>query len=110
MLARRMEKFSVIRSMTHKNGSHNSTAMLTGFDNKLETFGAVVTKLKGADQAMPPYVHVGSTPGDGKTRGGQSTPRAFYFHAQQWSDHSPETAMTEPAGFPSSPTVPNVAM
>ena len=65
MLARRMEKFSVIRSMSHKNGSHNSTAMLTGFDNKLETFGAVVTKLKGADRAMPPYVHVGSTPGDG---------------------------------------------
>ena len=64
-LARRMEKFSVVRSMSHKNSSHNSTAMLTGFDNKLETFGAVVTKLKGADRAMPPYVHVGSTPGDG---------------------------------------------
>ena len=64
-LARRMEKFSVVRSMTHKNSSHNSTAMLTGFDNKLETFGAVVTKLKGADRAMPPYVHIGSTPGDG---------------------------------------------
>ena len=60
-----MEKFSVVRSMTHKNSSHNSTAMLTGFDNKLETFGAVVTKLKGADRAMPPYVHIGSTPGDG---------------------------------------------
>lgn len=65
MLARRMDKFSVIRSMSHKNGSHNSTAMLTGFDTRQETFGAVVTKLKGADRAMPPYVHVGSTPGDG---------------------------------------------
>lgn len=65
MLARRMEKYSIIRSMTHKNGSHNSTAMLTGFDNKLETFGAVVTKMNGADRAMPPYVHVGSAPGDG---------------------------------------------
>lgn len=65
MLARRMDKYSVIRSMSHKNGSHGSTAMLTGFDNKLEAFGAVVTKLKGADRAMPPYVHVGSTPGNG---------------------------------------------
>lgn len=65
MLAQRMEKYSVIRSMSHKNGSHGSTAMLTGFDNKLEAFGAVVTKLKGSDRAMPPYVHVGSTPGNG---------------------------------------------
>jgi len=65
MLAQRMEKYSVIRSMTHKNTSHGSTAMLTGFDNKLEAFGAVVTRLQGAQRAMPPYVHVGSTPGDG---------------------------------------------
>jgi hypothetical protein len=65
MLAQRMNKYAVIRSMSHKNSSHGSTAMLTGFDNKLETFGAVITKLKGADRAMPPYVHVGSTPGDG---------------------------------------------
>ncbi len=65
MLAQRMEKYSVIRSMTHKNSGHGSTAMLTGFDNKLEAFGAVVTRLKGAQRAMHPYVHVGSTPGDG---------------------------------------------
>ncbi|MDA1015225.1 MAG: DUF1501 domain-containing protein [Planctomycetota bacterium] len=65
MLAQRMEKYAVIRSMTHKNSGHGSTAMLTGFDNKLEAFGAVVSKLQAADRAMPPYVHVGSTPGDG---------------------------------------------
>lgn len=65
MLARRIDKYSLIRSMSHKNSSHGSTAMLTGFDNKLESFGAVITKLQGADRAMPPYVHVGSTPGNG---------------------------------------------
>lgn len=65
MLARRMEMYSVIRSMSHRNSSHNSTALLTGFDDRRETFGAVVTKLKGSDRSMPPYVHVGSTPGDG---------------------------------------------
>ena len=65
MLASRFNKYSVIRSMSHKNSSHGSTATLTGFDNKSEAFGAVVTKLKGADRAMPPYVHIGSTPGDG---------------------------------------------
>ncbi len=65
MLASRFEKYSVIRSMTHRNANHRSTAMLTGFDDRLETFGAVVTKLKGSSKAMPPYVHIGSTPGDG---------------------------------------------
>ncbi len=65
MLARRLDKYAVIRSTSHKNSGHGSTAMLTGFDNRQEAFGAVVTKLKGADRAMPPYVHVGSTPGDG---------------------------------------------
>lgn len=65
MLAQRMEKYAVVRSMSHKNSSHGSTAMLTGFDNKKEAFGAVVTKMKGSDRAMPPYVHLGSTPGDG---------------------------------------------
>ena len=65
MLASRFNKYSVIRSLTHRNGGHDSSAMLTGFDNKSEAFGAVVTKLKGADKAMPPYVHIGSTKGDG---------------------------------------------
>lgn len=65
MLAQRLDKYAVLRAMTHKNTSHNSTAMLTGFDDKREAFGAVVTKLKGGSRAMPPYVHVGSTPGDG---------------------------------------------
>lgn len=65
MLAQRVEKYALVRSLTHKNTSHDSTAMLTGFDGKFETFGAVVTKLQGSNLAMPPYVHVGSTPGDG---------------------------------------------
>ena len=65
MLARRMQQFAVLRSVTHKNTSHNSTAMLTGFDDRQEAFGAVVTKLRGTERAMPPFVHIGSTPGNG---------------------------------------------
>jgi len=65
MLARRFDKYAIIRSLNHNNSNHGSTAMLTGFDDRQETFGAVVTKLKGSNQAMPSYVHVGSTPGDG---------------------------------------------
>ncbi|MBP90947.1 MAG: hypothetical protein CMJ64_30265 [Planctomycetaceae bacterium] len=64
MLARRIDKYAVIRSMTHRNTSHGSTAMLTGFDDKQEAFGAVATKFKGSKQGMPPYVHIGSTAAD----------------------------------------------
>lgn len=64
-LAQRFDKYAVLRSLNHKNSNHASTAMLTGFDGRQESFGAVLTKLKGSDQAMPPYVHVGSTPGNG---------------------------------------------
>ncbi len=64
MLSRRIDKYALIRSMTHRNANHASTAMLTGFDNKQESFGAVVTKFKGSKQGMPPYIHIGSTAAD----------------------------------------------
>ncbi len=64
MLSRRIDKYALIRSMTHRNTNHRSTAMLTGFDDKQESFGAVVTKLKGSKQGMPPYFHIGSTAAD----------------------------------------------
>jgi uncharacterized protein (DUF1501 family) len=64
-LARRAEKLTLLRSLTHGNSNHNSTAMLTGADGSNVAFGAVVTKLLGAGGAMPPYVHIGSSTGDG---------------------------------------------
>lgn len=64
-LARRAEKFSLIRSLTHSNPDHSSKAMLTGSEMSNVTFGAVVTKLLGSNGSMPPYVHIGSSPGDG---------------------------------------------
>ena len=67
MLARRMDKYALLRSMTHSNTNHRSTAMLTGFDDQQESFGAVVTKLRGSKQGMPPYLHIGSTAADATT-------------------------------------------
>lgn len=64
MLASRIDKYALIRSMTHRNANHNSTAMLTGFDDTKESFGAVATKLMGSKQGMPPYIHIGSTAAD----------------------------------------------
>lgn len=64
-LARRAERFTLLRSLTHGNSNHNSTAMLTGSDTSNISFGAVVTKLLGSTGRMPPYVHLGSSTGDG---------------------------------------------
>jgi hypothetical protein len=64
-LARRAEKLTLLRSLTHGNADHGSTAMLTGFDNSRVAFGAVVAKLLGPRGLMPPYVHIGSSTGDG---------------------------------------------
>lgn len=64
-LARRAERLAVLRSLTHGNSNHSSTAMLTGSDTSNIAFGAVVTKLLGSTGRMPPYVHLGSSTGDG---------------------------------------------
>jgi hypothetical protein len=55
-----LNKCAIIRSMTHGNGSHSPIPMLTAFDNETTSYGAVVAKLAGFEQAMPPYVHIGS--------------------------------------------------
>lgn len=64
-LAARATKYTLLRSLTHGNANHSSTAMLTGSDTSNITFGAVVTKLLGSTGLMPPYVHIGSSTGDG---------------------------------------------
>jgi Protein of unknown function (DUF1501) len=65
MLAQRMDKCALIRSMSHGNGGHSPIPMMTGFNGDRTAYGAVVTKLKGFRGSMPPYVHLGSDLGVG---------------------------------------------
>lgn len=60
MLARHMNKCAIIRSMSHNIDAHSPIPMLTGFAGENTSYGAVVSKLRGFHQGMPPYVHVGS--------------------------------------------------
>ena len=55
-----LHKCAIIRSLTHGNGGHSPIPMLTAFDNETTSYGAVVARLTGFEQAMPPYVHIGS--------------------------------------------------
>src|SRR5947209_18289063 len=65
-LARHQDKFSILRSLNPKNGSHGvaDAYMLTGhpFNPAITypAFGAVVAKEKGDRNRMPPYVQVGT--------------------------------------------------
>jgi hypothetical protein len=63
--AEHMEKCAIIRSMTHGIDAHAPIPMLTGFPGTTTSYGAVVTKLKGHQKGMPPYVHLGSPLGVG---------------------------------------------
>jgi hypothetical protein len=60
MLAGWMDRSAIIRSMTHGIDAHAPIPMLTGFNGKSTSYGAVVTRLKGPSQGMPAYVHLGS--------------------------------------------------
>lgn len=59
------DKFAIARTLAHRNSDHGSTAMLTGIEGGDTPYGAVVTKLLGPIGAMPGYVHIGSSKGDG---------------------------------------------
>jgi hypothetical protein len=59
MMAARMHRCALIRSLTGFDGNHNARAALTGSLQGQTTYGAVVTRLKGDNGAMPPYVHIG---------------------------------------------------
>lgn len=69
LLAQRMDRYAVIRSLTGFTGGHMARPALTGAVESLTTYGAVVTKLQDHSGAMPPYVHLGgkifNTPGIG---------------------------------------------
>lgn len=65
MLSRHIDKCAIIRSMTHRNGSHAPIPMMTGFDGESTSYGAVISKLQGFRTVVPPYVHIGSRLGVG---------------------------------------------
>ena len=60
MLANWMDRSAIIRSMTHGVDAHAPVPMLTGFNGKATSYGAVVTRIKGPTADMPAYVHLGS--------------------------------------------------
>ncbi len=59
MMAERLDRCALVRSLTGFTGAHIAKPALTGFTDALTTYGAVVAKLKGPIGAMPPYVHLG---------------------------------------------------
>ncbi len=70
--ARIAQHFAVVRSLTHSNAGHNSTAMSAGFEGGNTHLGAVVSKLQPSTGVMPPFVHVGSRIGNGSIEGSAS--------------------------------------
>jgi hypothetical protein len=65
MLAERMHRSAVIRSMTHRIDSHSPVPMMTAFPTSSTSHGAVVSRFKGPMLGMPAYVHIGSRLGVG---------------------------------------------
>jgi uncharacterized protein (DUF1501 family) len=59
MMAQRMHRCALIRSLTGFTGAHTARPALTGAVESLTTYGAVLTKLRGHSGSMPPYVHLG---------------------------------------------------
>src|SRR5262245_58592599 len=59
MMAQRMNRCALIRSLTGFTGAHTARPALTGAVAGLTTYGAVVARLRGGAGDMPPYVHVG---------------------------------------------------
>jgi hypothetical protein len=59
MMATRMNRCALIRSLTGFTGNHTARPALTGSVQGLTTYGAVVTRLKGDSGVMPPYIHLG---------------------------------------------------
>src|SRR5258708_27873147 len=68
MLARHMDKCSIVRSMAHTIDAHSPIPMLTGRANENTAYDDVVTRMLGFRGNMPPYVHAGSRLGDGGGR------------------------------------------
>jgi hypothetical protein len=65
MLAARMDRCALLRSVRSGIDAHSPIPMLTGATGTTTSLGAVVTRLKGPSGDMPPYVHIGSRLGVG---------------------------------------------
>lgn len=67
-LAQQMDKFSILRSVTSPDGTHETAThyLLTGypFNPAIEypAFGSVIAREKGAQHGMPPYALLGGLP------------------------------------------------
>jgi len=59
-LARQMDKFAIIRTLTHGLDRHSPLHVMTGTPNNPTAFGAVMTALTGPHGSFPPYVRLGS--------------------------------------------------
>ena len=59
MMAERMNRCALIRTLTGFSGADSPRPALTGSVESGTTYGAVVTRLKGESGAMPPYIHLG---------------------------------------------------
>jgi uncharacterized protein (DUF1501 family) len=70
MMAERMDRCALIRSLTGFTTGHSARPALTGAADGLTTYGAVVTRLRGHTGAMPPYVHLGGKLFNGRGVGG----------------------------------------
>ncbi len=76
-LARHQDKFSILRSLNPRNGSHgmSDASMLTGHkfnpSRTYPAYGSVIAREKGARNRMPPYVQLGTSI-DGPLGGGSA--------------------------------------
>jgi len=70
MMAERMDRLALIRSLTGFDGGHMPAPALTGNVQSRTTYGAVVAKLKGNSGDMPAYVHLGGKMERGRGFGG----------------------------------------
>jgi len=59
MMAQQMHRVALIRSLTGFDTGHTARPAVTGQPQGLTTYGAVITRLKGDNGEMPPYVHLG---------------------------------------------------
>lgn len=60
MIAERLHRCALVRSMTHNIDAHFPAPMMTAFGTSRTTHGAVLARLKGPMAGMPAYVHLGS--------------------------------------------------
>ncbi|MBY0230703.1 MAG: DUF1501 domain-containing protein [Gemmataceae bacterium] len=65
MIAERLHRCALVRSMTHRVDSHSPIPMMTAFPSSRTSHGAVVSRLKGPMRGMPAYVHLGGPLGVG---------------------------------------------